>query len=537
MKHYNTASGLCLLRRFTARFFSKQHATGTKPTENGNVIIKRPICCLLLLWAWSAYSFATPSANDAALRVGHADVLARAQVSANNIPHVTPTSLRLPAVSQFIRPNDEASYPLGRYPQVISSSRDATSRVLAGTSAEIATSAVTQLDPYAIADLESQQGQYSLDGWYYGIGLGQARIHFHPEALQQRLAQQNPAYTASILDDDSLDRHSGALKLYVGVPLTEFWALETAVMQFERFAFTALATPTMVLRPIENIWPSVALEPSESPSSPQTIRATLRTQAVHLNAVGSVVFNPQWSLLGRAGLFYHNSKALLNYSRPVDLDGYDEQARALGYNLGVGIAYQPQYNWQFRLEWERYPLRQVWNARHNVSLLTLGMLYRVGSERSSAPTPAPVVPLSAVSDTEAESPESAVTPAPSEPAIVVVVLNDVHFDFDKSNLTSAAKGILQQHIAKLRANPGYLVQIEGYTSASGTAAYNLALSQRRANAVQHYLETSGGIASHRLRSLGLGESSPAQYEADPGDLLSAAARANMRVLFRLQINP
>jgi OOP family OmpA-OmpF porin len=490
MKHYYTAFAFRLHYMFTTPCmftqpcFSAQHRDSTTTNQNSKVVMKRPIWWFVLLWAWSACSYAAPESSIAPITAGHA-------------------------------------------------------MVGAGASAEVATDHTMQLALDTIEAPKVENDRYSLHGWYYGIGLGQARIHLHPEALQQRLAQQTPAYTATILDDDSLDRHSGALKLYLGVPLTESWALETAVMQFERFAFNVLATPNIVLQPMETMRPELGLVTIDGSPSPQRIRATLRTQAIHLNAVGSMALNPQWSVVGRAGLFYHNSKALLTGSEALDLTGYDKYARALGYNLGVGIAYQPQEQWQFRLEWERYPLRQVWNERHNVSLLTLGVLYRLGEDWLSSPTPAPVTPVEVRIEQEPEV--AFITPAPnapvpSEPA-VVVVLNDVHFEFDQSSLTSAAKGILQQHIAKLRENPRYLVQIEGYTSASGTAAYNLALSQRRAMAVQHYLETSGGIASHRLRSLGLGESSPAQYEADPGDLLSVAARANMRVLFRLQINP
>jgi outer membrane protein OmpA-like peptidoglycan-associated protein len=115
----------------------------------------------------------------------------------------------------------------------------------------------------------------------------------------------------------------------------------------------------------------------------------------------------------------------------------------------------------------------------------------------------------------------------------LIELADVHFEFNQSALTPAAKTILAQHVATLKAQPDTQVQIAGYTSASGTDAYNQQLSERRAQAVQDYLTNEGGLAPARLTSIGYGEASPAEVEIKPSELRSSAAMANMRVLFRL----
>ena len=59
----------------------------------------------------------------------------------------------------------------------------------------------------------------------------------------------------------------------------------------------------------------------------------------------------------------------------------------------------------------------------------------------------------------------------------------------------------------LRENPGLRIEIEGHTCNIGTAEYNLALGERRANAVRDYL-TSNGITADRLRSVSYGEERP-----------------------------
>ena len=107
----------------------------------------------------------------------------------------------------------------------------------------------------------------------------------------------------------------------------------------------------------------------------------------------------------------------------------------------------------------------------------------------------------------------------------------MHFDFDKSTLKPEAQTILKRNIQVLKDNPKAKVRIAGYTSASGTAAYNQALSERRAKAVEDYLINEGVITPGRLSTIGYGETDPAMYEAAPRELYSKEAKANMRKLF------
>jgi outer membrane protein OmpA-like peptidoglycan-associated protein len=125
--------------------------------------------------------------------------------------------------------------------------------------------------------------------------------------------------------------------------------------------------------------------------------------------------------------------------------------------------------------------------------------------------------------------------AATEPKIIVIAFEDIHFDFDKSTLKPEARTILKRNIQVLKDNPNAHVRIAGYTSASGTEAYNQKLSERRAKAVEEYLINEGIIASDRLTMIGYGETNPAMYEAAPKELYSKAAKANMRVLFEIVV--
>lgn len=94
-------------------------------------------------------------------------------------------------------------------------------------------------------------------------------------------------------------------------------------------------------------------------------------------------------------------------------------------------------------------------------------------------------------------------PAP----IVELTFEDVYFDFDRSSLRPEAQRLLDDAVAKLRANPSKNLIIEGHTCNIGTAEYNLALGERRAKGVLDYM-TSRGIAASRFETRSYGEEQP-----------------------------
>jgi outer membrane protein OmpA-like peptidoglycan-associated protein len=88
--------------------------------------------------------------------------------------------------------------------------------------------------------------------------------------------------------------------------------------------------------------------------------------------------------------------------------------------------------------------------------------------------------------------------------VEALVFEDVNFEFDKSEITPAGKLILDEVVAKLKEYPEAMVTLEGHTCSIGTEDYNMALGQRRANAVRDYL-VSQGIAPERLTAVSYGE--------------------------------
>ena len=147
------------------------------------------------------------------------------------------------------------------------------------------------------------------------------------------------------------------------------------------------------------------------------------------------------------------------------------------------------------------------------------------AEAKPEPKPAPVP----------AKPEPTPPPPPPPPAAesVKIVLEDIHFDFDKATLTKAAREILARDIATLKENQGVKVQIEGHTCAHGAEDYNMALGERRANAVKEYL-VSQGIAASRLTTISYGETRLAMPEIPtPKNKESKEAKTNRRVHFEV----
>ena len=83
-------------------------------------------------------------------------------------------------------------------------------------------------------------------------------------------------------------------------------------------------------------------------------------------------------------------------------------------------------------------------------------------------------------------------------------LDEVHFDYDQATVRDQDRAILQKNADYLRRWMSVRVTVEGHADARGTNEYNLALGDRRANAVKAYL-TGLGIGGDRLTVVSKGE--------------------------------
>ena len=119
----------------------------------------------------------------------------------------------------------------------------------------------------------------------------------------------------------------------------------------------------------------------------------------------------------------------------------------------------------------------------------------------------PVPVTVTVNDGKGGTASDVVTIQVVKPAVKEITFEDVHFDFDRYSLRPEAVRALDEAIRSLQENPNLRIEIEGHTCNIGTAEYNLALGERRANAVREYL-TSRGVTADRLRTVSYGEERP-----------------------------
>ncbi len=124
----------------------------------------------------------------------------------------------------------------------------------------------------------------------------------------------------------------------------------------------------------------------------------------------------------------------------------------------------------------------------------------IASACTGTKQPAPVAQTNTGGFTETEAP-------PSEPSVPIAGLEPVYFDYDQSVIRDDQRATIGSNASAIKTRNLSKVTIEGHCDERGSEEYNLALGERRANAVKQYLVDSGVNAA--LDTVSFGESRPA----------------------------
>ena len=153
---------------------------------------------------------------------------------------------------------------------------------------------------------------------------------------------------------------------------------------------------------------------------------------------------------------------------------------------------------------------------------------------ASAPTDEPVEPI------EEPIEQVEVAPVPTETPVYEVFSDDLipympgtnkllpvtyYFQFDRAVIGPDELASLEMHATVLRNNRDRSVVIEGHCDERGTREYNLALGERRSDAIRSYL-TSAGVSPRQIETVSYGEERP----EDPGHSEAAWARNRRAVM-------
>ena len=197
------------------------------------------------------------------------------------------------------------------------------------------------------------------------------------------------------------------------------------------------------------------------------------------------------------------------------------------------------------------------NANRNDFLYTLGIQYSFGGSPVAAavpvaaapppppppaaeppPPPPPPPPLDSDHDGVPDSIDKCPNTPPGEqvdatgcPIKGSITLVGVNFATNKADLTEDSRPVLDAVANDLKKHPHVKVEIQGHTDSQGKAAYNIRLSQHRAETDRNYL-MADGVAADQLVAKGYGETQPVASNAN------AEGRAkNRRVVMFVLANP
>jgi outer membrane protein OmpA-like peptidoglycan-associated protein len=175
-----------------------------------------------------------------------------------------------------------------------------------------------------------------------------------------------------------------------------------------------------------------------------------------------------------------------HYNAPVGTRVGGSSEIRTGWTAGGGVGYALTPNWEGDIEYRYADLGGqttattvlgtpvVGHNEFNYNMIRVGLTYRF------APPPPPPPPA-------APMPAAAPAPAPMPQARTFLVF----FDFDRYNLTPDARRVVDAAAASYKATGSARIEVSGYTDLAGTQAYNLRLSQRRADTVARALAQQG----------------------------------------------
>lgn len=342
-------------------------------------------------------------------------------------------------------------------------------------------------------------------GWYMGGNIGLSTSNIDKDRIIQNLP--NSLYT-----DDEKDL---GYKLFGGYQFNKYFALEGGYFNLGKFNY-ALSTAT------------------------GTAGGNIKIMGVNLDAVAILPVTENFSVFGRAGVNYAQAKDSFSTTGSISITDTDPKKSDLNYKFGAGIQYAITDAVGIRLEAERYRINDAVGNRGDIDLFSVGLTYRFGVTKKEAPIleekeaiapvsePEEVLIVVTAADTQEKIKETVI-----QKKTVVLVFQDIHFEFDKSTLNKEAKDALKRNIAQVDNNTTIEMLVAGYASESGTEKYNQALSERRAESVKNYLIQEKLFPADKISTIGYGETRPALYESKPSDINSKAAKANMRVLLKI----
>jgi OOP family OmpA-OmpF porin len=229
-------------------------------------------------------------------------------------------------------------------------------------------------------------------GWYIGGSLGSTRANFNNDAINNQFVANGFA-----INSTSTNNRSTGGKLFSGYQFTPNFALEGGYFDLGRFNYSGVTTGG-------------------------TYNGDTRARGLNLDLVGTLPLSDRFSVLGRVGAAYAQTRDNFASSGFVPANTFNRSRNDTNVKFGVGLQYAITEALSLRAELERYRINDPIRNRSNVDMASIGLVYRFGGKVQTPvaqtyvapPAPAPVY----VAPPPVVAPR-AVTPPPAPPPAYV----------------------------------------------------------------------------------------------------------------------
>ena len=136
--------------------------------------------------------------------------------------------------------------------------------------------------------------------------------------------------------------------------------------------------------------------------------------------------------------------------------------------------------------------------------------------------------LKSLSAQLSEKADMAINEAKGFETYQVIWQGEINFDFDSYGITANAEQVLIEAGEKMEQHPSSVIEVAGFTDATGSSKYNYLLGEKRANSAKRFLADRFGISLYRMFVISYGEDKPLVMENE-----QQAASKNRRVALKV----
>lgn len=228
------------------------------------------------------------------------------------------------------------------------------------------------------------QYQYEMNGPYIGGNVGRTKADFDNDSINRTLTGQGLTVRSTTEDNSGT-----GYKLFGGYQLNRNFAVEGGYFDLGRSSYTFNTTPV------------------------GSFNGETRVRGLNLDLVGMLPVSDRFSVFGRIGAAYAQSRASFTSTGAVAANTTNPRRNDTNLKVGLGMQYAITEALAVRAELERYRINDPVRNRGHIDMASVGLVYRFGPK---TPTPVAYVPVV----TPPPPAPVYVAPAPPPPRPVVI---------------------------------------------------------------------------------------------------------------------